>query len=133
MSAGSPATADERRSTARASYASIPASEQLPSERPIHPSLVRPTLYLGVERHVIGVEGTLCLAVLFGVGVSLVSAGLIALIVLVVHPVMAWATSDDPQSSEVYLRSHAYADYYAPHSEVHAAVGTPRPSVPRAG
>ena len=132
MTAASPATGDERRPATRSSYASIPAGDHLGSEHPIHPSLVRPILYLGVERHVIGVEGTLCLAVLFGVGLSLVSAGLIALIVLVVHPVMAWATSGDSQASEVYLRSHAYADYYAPHSEIHAAVGSPHPAVPRA-
>lgn len=124
--------AGERRSAARSSYAGMPASEQLPTERPIHPSLVRPTLYLGVERHVIAIEGTLCLAVLFGVGLSVVTAGIIALILLVIHPVLAWSTSRDPQASEIYLRSHAYADYYAPQPGLHEPAAPPRPSVPRA-
>ena len=103
------------------------------TEHPIHGSLIRQTLYLGVERTVIALEGTLCLAVLFGVGFSLFTAALVALVVLVIHPVMVWVTARDPQATEIAIRSRAYDDFYSPH----AALGItssgrnprPRPSL----
>ena len=64
------------------SLSAIHAAErggEQPAEHPVHASLVRPVLYLGVERHVVAVEGTLCLALLFGVGLSLATLGLVAL------------------------------------------------------
>ena len=103
------------------------------TEHPVHGSLVRQTLYLGVERTVLGVEGTLCLAVLFGVGISLATAGLVAFVALVLHPVMVWVTAKDPQATEIAVRSHAYGDFYAPHAALTRSGGghapRPRPSV----
>ena len=113
----------------------IPAGDPVegrPTERAIHGSLVRPVLYLGVERHVIAMEGTICLALVFGVGLSLVTLALVALVVVVVHPVMAWVTARDPQATEIYVRAHAYRDHYAPHAALRGAVRAPRPSLPRA-
>lgn len=91
------------------------------TEHQIHLSLVRPTLYLGVERPVIALEGTLCLALVFGIGLSWATAALVALIVVGLHPVLVWLTTRDAQMSEVAVRSRAYADFYAPH----AALGAP--------
>jgi len=105
--------------------------ELLATAHPVHPSLVRPVLYLGVERTVIALEGTLCLALLFGVGVHLLTLGLVALVLLVIHPTLVWVTGKDAQATEVYVRSRAYADYYAPHASIHAPARTPRPSVPK--
>lgn len=96
----------------------------------VHSSLVRPVLYMGVERPVIAFEGTLCLAMLFGVGVHLVTAGLIGVVVLVLHPSMVWLTARDAQATEVYIRSRAYADYCAPHGAANTRGRPPRPSIP---
>lgn len=96
----------------------------------VHSSLVRPVLYMGVERPVIAFEATLCLAMLFGVGLHLVTAGLVGAVVLVIHPSIVWLTARDAQATEVYIRSRAYADYYAPHGAAHTTGRAPRPSIP---
>jgi type IV secretory pathway TrbD component len=98
----------------------------------VHPSLTRPVLYMGVERPVIAFEATLALAVLFGVGVHLITLGLIGVVMLVIHPSMVWVTAKDSQATEVYIRSRAYADYYAPHDSAWTRGRPPRPSIPGA-
>jgi type IV secretory pathway TrbD component len=92
----------------------------------LHLSLARPLLYLGVERTVIALEGTLCAALLMGIGVHWATIALCALVACVVHPAMVWLTAADPQPVEVYVRSRAYADYYAP-QPLAASVTSPRP------
>lgn len=103
------------------------------TQHPIHGSLVRQTLYLGVERTVIALEGTVCLAVLFGVGFSLATMGLVALVALVIHPIMVWVTAKDPQATEIAIRSRAYDDFYAPHGALDGSRRghgvRPRPSI----
>ncbi len=98
--------------------------------RRVHPSLTRPVLYMGVERPVIAFEATLALAVLFGVGVHLITLGLIGVVILVIHPSMVWVTAKDTQATEVYIRSRGYADYYAPHGSAQTRGRPPRPSIP---
>jgi type IV secretory pathway TrbD component len=98
---------------------------------PIHPSLVRADLTLGVERHVAGVEVTLCFAVLFGARVSLASLLLVGLIVFVIHPAMVWITTSDPEVTAVYARSLRYGDFYVPHGLPWSRSSGCRPSIPR--
>ena len=99
---------------------------------PVHASLVRPQRYLGVERVVLGLEATLCVAVLSTGGLTVAALSVLALIVFAVHPVMVWVTAKDPQATEVYVRSRRYADFYAPHAAPRALAPKPRPSVPAA-
>lgn len=103
---------------------------------PIHGSLVRPTLTLGVERHVAALEFTLCIALVLGIGLSVPTLCLVAFVVVAIHPTLVWVTAKDPLATEVYVRSRAYADYYAPHASANAAlrgrVPRPRPSIPKA-
>ena len=113
----------------RASTPGVP--DQRATAYPVHASLVRPVLYLGVERTVIALEGTLCLALIFGVGVHLLTLGLVVFILLVIHPTLVWVTGKDAQATEVYVRSRAYGDYYAPHADIHTRARTPRASVPK--
>lgn len=113
------------------SAGAIAEADELRTERAIHASLTRPMLYAGVERHVIAMEGTICLALVFGVGLHLATLALVVLVVAVAHPVMAWVTAKDPQATEIYVRAHAYRDHYAPHAELNGAVRAPRPSLPR--
>ena len=88
------------------------------TEHPLRVSLVRPILYFGVERPVIAFEATLVMGLLFSVGPRLATLLIAAIVVLILHPTMAWLTARDPQITEVYVRSRAYADYYAPHVTV---------------
>lgn len=104
----------------------------LPVAHPIHPSLIRPRLYLGVERPIVAVEGTIAAALVLGVGLSFVTVGLVLLIWLLLHPAMVWLTSGDAQASEVFLRARAYADFHAPQAMFRQAHRRPRPSVPAA-
>lgn len=103
-----------------------------PVPHPIHASLTRTRLYMGVERTVIAIEGTLCAALLFGVGLSFATAGLIALVMLLVHPTMVWATARDPQATEVFIRARAYGDFYTTHAGLGTASRKPRASIPPA-
>ena len=98
----------------------------------VHGALVRPLLYLGVERLVIALETTLCLALILGVGLALATFAVVGIIVALVHPVMVWLTTKDPLTTEVYLRSRSYADFYAPHASVNGSTPRPRPSIPSA-
>jgi hypothetical protein len=43
---------------------------------------------------------------------------------------MVWVTGRDPQVVEVYIRSRAYRDYYAPHGAAGTRGRPPRPSIP---
>src|SRR3712207_407363 len=110
---------------ARAERVTAESAPVVAFEYRVHPSLVRPLLYLGVERHVIALEATLCAALLFGLGLSIGTLALVAAVGLGIHPLFVWLTARDPQATEVYLRSRRYADYYAPTAAVHAS--TPRP------
>lgn len=107
-----------------------PTTSEVRVHHRVHASLVRPMLYMGVERPVIAFEATLCLAMLFGVGLHLVTVGLVGVVVLVIHPSMVWLTARDAQATEVYIRSRAYADYYAPQGAAHTHGRPPRPSIP---
>lgn len=96
----------------------------------VHRALLRAVLYAGVERPVIALETTIAIGLVATVGPRLITVAVVALIVGVVHPVMAWVTSKDPLATAVYVRSLRWKDYYAPHGGVR---GRPhvRPSLPR--
>ena len=111
--------------------AAVPQSVA-PAAHAIRQSLVRPMLYLGVERTVIALEATVCLALVCGAGPQLPTFAICAFVVLVLHPAMAWLTAKDPLTLEIYLRSRAYRDFYAPHASVRRPGRASRPSVPPA-
>jgi type IV secretory pathway TrbD component len=107
-----------------------PAGSLTPTAWVIHASLIRPVLTLGVERPVASLEATLCLALLLGVGVHLLTLALVAVVVVGLHPVMVWMAAHDPAATMVFIRSCRYADYYAPRAALWAPSRRPRPSIP---
>jgi type IV secretory pathway TrbD component len=113
-------------------FAEAPVAGTPATLMPVHASLVRSQRYLGVERVVLGLEATLIVAVLSTGGLTVVSLFVVAVIVCVVHPVMVWVTANDPQATEIYLRSRRYADFYAPHAVPWRVAPRPRPSIPPA-
>lgn len=92
---------------------------------PVYLSLVRPSLTLGVERHVAALEVVVCLALVFGLGLSLVTGAVVLAVVAAVHPTMLWLTQKEPHATELYLRNRGYADYYQPHADARAELGGP--------
>ena len=115
-----------------ASHAAVAPQPVAPAAHAIRQSLVRPILYLGVERTVIAVEATVCLALICGAGPHLPSFAICAFVVLVLHPTMAWLTAKDPLVVEIYMRSRGYRDFYLPHATVQQSGRRPPPSVPSA-
>lgn len=105
-------------------------SAPLPVAHQIHASLTRARLHLGVEPAVIAVKGTLCAALLFGVGLSLATVGLIVVVMLIVHPAMVWVAAKDPQATEIFLPTRAYADFYTTHARLRKTGRKPRPLIP---
>ena len=90
--------------------------------RRTHAALLRPVLYAGVERTVIALESTIAIGLVATVGPRLVTLAAVAVIVGLVHPVMAWVTSKDPLATAIYIRSLGWRDYYAAHAPAHAAL-----------
>lgn len=81
-------------------------------EVPIHPSLLRPILWLGVERDLVFFELLVVLLVVlltdYRLSGMLVAAGLGA----VLHATGLWLARRDPVLAAAYVRSRRYADYY---------------------
>lgn len=118
-----------------ASLANAAGAPSLDSRR-VHTALVRPVLMAGVERPVLALEVSIAAGLLFSVGPRFVTVGIVALVVAVVHPLMAWLTAKDPQVTVIYARSLTWRAYYPPHADPRATLrnaSRTRPSVPHVG
>lgn len=113
-----------------ASHAAGVLQPVAPAAHAIRQSLVRPMLYLGVERTVIALEATICLALICGAGPRLPTFAICAFVVVVVHPTVAWLTAKDPVVVEIYMRSRAYRDFYTAHPMILCAGRRAHPSIP---
>jgi hypothetical protein len=60
----------------------------------------------------------------------LTTFGVCAFVVLVIHPTMAWLTAKDAMVVEIYMRSRAYRDFYAPHAAAERAGIKAQTSIP---
>jgi type IV secretory pathway TrbD component len=96
----------------------------------IHSSLIRPVLFAGAEPSVVIVETTTAFALLFVVGLHVVTVALAVFWLTIVHGVMVWVAKQDPQMVELYTRSLFGRDYYVPLARAHAPTRGPRPSIP---
>ena len=102
-----------------------------PQRRKVHQSLIRPPLYMGVDRGILFLEVTSVGSLFFVAGLNLVTLGLSLIWVLLLHPIAAWIYSRDPQLPALYIRSLAAKDFYAPHARLTSKVPAPKPSIPR--
>jgi type IV secretory pathway TrbD component len=100
---------------------------------PFHPSLSRPILFAGAEPAAAVLEVLTAGALLFGVGFHIASILLAVFYLTVVHGLMTWVAAQDPQMSQLYLRSLAAHDYYPAHAKVDARPVAVKLSIPRAG
>jgi type IV secretory pathway TrbD component len=97
---------------------------------PIHQSLVRPILLAGAEPAAAILEVLSAGSLLFGVGFHVATILLAAFYLVVVHGVMVWVATQDPQMSQLYLRSLAARDFYSPHGSLRGFGIPVRPSIP---
>ena len=99
-------------------------------EHPFHPSLLRPILFAGAEPAAAAIEALTAGALMFGVGFHIASVLLAVFYLTVVHALMVWVASQDPQMSQLYVRSLSARDYYPAHGAVGARPIAARPSIP---
>lgn len=97
----------------------------------IHSSLHRPVLMAGVDRGLVIVEATLVTALVVMGGLDWRTLSVAALLVVVLHPAMAWATRADAAIAEVYVRSVGAQDFYPPVPSWRARPAPVRPALPR--
>jgi type IV secretory pathway TrbD component len=97
---------------------------------PIYQSLVRPILLAGAEPAAAILEVLSAGALLFGVGFQVATIVLAAFYLIVVHGVMVWVATQDPQMSQLYLRSLVARDFYTPHAGFRGSIAAVRPSIP---
>ena len=102
-----------------------------PETHVIHSALHRPVLTAGVDRGLVTVEATLVTALLVMGGLDWRTLSVAALLVLVLHPAMAWATRADAAVAEVYVRSLGAQDFYPPVGGWRARPPAVRPALPR--
>ena len=96
----------------------------------IHASLIRPVLFAGAEPPVVIVETCVVFALLFVVGLHVLTVAIALFWLTVVHSTMVWVAKQEPQMSALYVRSLSGRDFYAPHARAHAPTPAPRTSIP---
>ena len=101
-----------------------------PDAHVIHASLHRPVLIAGVERGLVIVEATLAAALVVMGGLDWRTLSVAALLVLVLHPAVAWATRGDAAIAEVYVRSLGAQDFFPPVGGWRARTPAVRPALP---
>ena len=97
----------------------------------VHASLYRPILFAGAEPAVVVLEITTAFALVFGIGLHIVTALLAVFYLTIVHSLMVWVATQDAHMTALYVRSLAARDFYAPHARPHVVAPPPTPSIPR--
>lgn len=98
----------------------------------LYPSLLRPVLWGGAEPPVVILEVITALALVFVAGLHVATVALAVFYLTAVHGVFAWVASQDPQMTELYVRSLAARDFYGAQPGVGTRVPVARAAIPRA-
>lgn len=96
----------------------------------VHASLIRLVLFAGAEPAVVIVETCVVFALLFVVGIHVVTIAIAAFWLTVVHSMMVWVAKQEPQMTALYVRSLSGRDFYTPLTRAHVSTPTPRPAIP---
>lgn len=96
---------------------------------PVHAALLRPIQIGGADRELALANGVVCVALIFGIGISKYTLGVVALLLTIGHWGLVRVCRYDPFFRLIYIRHVQLRDYYvaapAPHARrpvVHAAV-----------
>ena len=88
-------------------------------------------LFAGAEPAVVVFEVTTAAALVFGIGIHVVTLFLAVFYLTIVHGVMVWVANQDPHMTALYARSLSARDFYAPQSTIHSVSSAGTPSIPR--
>jgi len=102
---------------------------ETPRRIPIHASLLRPVLLGGADRECALANGIICVALLFGIGVSRYTVGIVILLLTSGHGALIRITKADPLFRLVYLRHVRLRSYYAATGDVPVRAATIHPAV----
>ena len=97
----------------------------------IHASLFRPVLFAGVEPAAAALEVLTAGALIFGAGFHIATVLLAVFYLTAVHTAMVWVAGQDPQMSQLYIRSLSAADYYPALGPATARLLPVYPAIPR--
>jgi type IV secretory pathway TrbD component len=87
-------------------------------------------LFAGAEPAVVIVETCVVFALLFVVGIHVVTIAIALFWLTVVHSVMVWVAKQEPQMTGLYVRTLSARDFYPPHARARVSTPSPRPSIP---
>ena len=96
----------------------------------VHASLIRPVLFAGAEPAVVIVETCVAFALLFVVGLHVLTVVIALFWLTAVHSVMVWVAKQEPQMTSLYVRSLSARDFYAPHARAYLPTPAPHPALP---
>ena len=100
-----------------------------PREVPIHRSLVRPNLVAGAERELVILNGVVAMALVFGIGISWITALIAGLQLTLGHFALVQAARYEPLFRKVYVRHVRHRPAYPARSSVHARPGFIHPTL----
>lgn len=96
----------------------------------VHVSLIRPVLFAGAEPAVVIVETCVAFALVFVVGLHVLTFAIALFWLTAVHSAMVWVATQEPQMTSLYVRSLLAHDFYAPHARAHLPTPAPHPAIP---
>jgi type IV secretion system protein VirB3 len=104
--------------------------EEIYRRVPIHAALVRPILFAGADRELTLANGIICIALLFGVGVSRYTTTIAALLLTAGHWALARVAKADPLFRHIYVRHVQLRPFYPAAGLPRARAATVHPSIP---
>jgi type IV secretory pathway TrbD component len=106
------------------------AGMQSQRRMPIHAALVRPILFAGADRELTLANGVICIALLFGIGVSRYTVSVVVVLLTVGHWALARTTKADSSFRHVYLRHIRLRPFYPAAGAPRARTAIIHPSIP---
>jgi len=97
---------------------------------PIHAALVRPILFAGADRELTLANGVICLALLFGIGISRYTASIAVVLLTVGHWTLVRIARADTLFRHIYVRHIRFRSFYPAAGAPKASPGILHPSVP---
>lgn len=104
--------------------------ETTPRSLPIHLALTRPILLAGADRELTLMNAIVCFALVFGIGISRWTIGVVVLLATAGQWTLGRVTRYDPDFRRVYGRHVQLQAFYPATASIHAARPIIYPAVP---
>lgn len=100
--------------------------------RRIHPSLIKPVLFGGVERGVAVMSASAAIGIPLFAGLHVLTLAIAFVFAFPIHALGVWMARRDPQMIAVYVRSISARDHYVPWSGRRVNRASVHPCIPGA-